>query len=53
MLDGIDNDVRTVDKLINGINDTNDGSNMWLAPILPSEVRNKFLIIFTYNNFFE
>lgn len=39
ILVGIDNDVRTPDKLVNGINDTSDGSNMWLAPILPSEVR--------------
>lgn len=32
------NDIRTSEKLIDGINDTMDGSHMWLAPILPSEV---------------
>jgi hypothetical protein len=43
ILDGIENDVRTPDKLVNGVNDTSDGSNMWLAPILPSEVSNVFI----------
>lgn len=32
------NDIRTPEKLIDGFNDTMDGSHMWLAPILPSEV---------------
>jgi len=32
------NDIRTPENLIDGINDTTDGSHMWLAPILPSEV---------------
>jgi hypothetical protein len=26
------NDIRTLDKLVNGKNDTNDDNNMWLAP---------------------
>ncbi len=38
IIEGIENDVRTPDKLVNGINDTMDGFNMWLAPILPSQV---------------
>lgn len=38
ILDGIENDVRTPDKLVNGINDTKDGYNMWLAPIISSQV---------------
>ena len=38
VLDKIQNDVRTPDKLIDGINDTQDGGHMWLAPILPSIV---------------
>jgi hypothetical protein len=38
VLSGIDNDVRTPDKLIDGVNDTNDGRHMWLAPILPDNV---------------
>lgn len=38
ILDGIENDARTVDKLIDGVNDTSDGRHMWLAPIMPGEV---------------
>ena len=38
VLDKIHGDVRTPDKLIDGINDTLDGGHMWLAPILPSIV---------------
>lgn len=38
VLNEIYNDVRTPDKLVDGVNDTMDGSHMWLAPILPSEV---------------
>lgn len=38
-------DIRTPDKLIDGVNDTKDGSHMWLAPVLPSIV-NKVYVIF-------
>lgn len=38
VLEKIENDVRTPDKLIDGINDTMDGGHMWLAPILPGHV---------------
>lgn len=38
VLENIRNDVRTPDKLIDGINDTMDGGHMWLAPILPNIV---------------
>lgn len=31
-------DVRTPDKLIDGVNDSVDGRHMWLAPILPNIV---------------
>jgi hypothetical protein len=31
-LQGMQNDIRTVDKLVNGKNDTTDDSNMWIAP---------------------
>ena len=41
LLDGVTDDIRTPDKLINGINDTHDPSNMWLAPILPYTVSDK------------
>ncbi|KAJ8871960.1 hypothetical protein PR048_028300 [Dryococelus australis] len=38
ILEGVDNDVRTPEKLIDGVNDTFDGQHMWLAPILPNQV---------------
>ena len=38
VLQGVDNDVRTPDKLIDGVNDTEEGSHMWLAPVLPGIV---------------
>lgn len=42
IIEGIDNDIRTPDKLIDGINNTKDGRHAWLAPILPGQVsRNK------------
>ncbi|XP_013381133.1 protein KIAA0556 isoform X4 [Lingula anatina] len=44
-LDGVSNDVRTPDKLIDGVNDTTDGRHMWLAPILPS-LMNRIFVIF-------
>ena len=34
-LPGVQNDVRTVDKLVDRVNNTQDGAHMWLAPILP------------------
>jgi len=39
VLEGVTDDIRTPDKLIDGVNDTNDGRHMWLAPILPGMVR--------------
>jgi len=39
VLSDITSDVRTPDKLIDGVNDTVDGRHMWLAPILPNIVR--------------
>ena len=38
VLDGVQDDIRTPDKLVDGINDTMDGGHMWLAPILPGMV---------------
>lgn len=39
VLDNVSGDVRTPDKLIDGVNDTQDGRHMWLAPVLPGLVR--------------
>ncbi|KAF4527611.1 hypothetical protein B566_EDAN016297 [Ephemera danica] len=45
VLDGIDRDVRTPDKLIDGTNSTRNAEHMWLAPILPGEV-NRLYVVF-------
>lgn len=39
VLDNVSGDVRTPDKLIDGVCDTHDGRHMWLAPVLPGMVR--------------
>ncbi|KAL8175232.1 UNVERIFIED_CONTAM: hypothetical protein K2H54_017079 [Gekko kuhli] len=44
ILDGVCGDVRTPDKLIDGVNDANDGRHMWLAPILPGLVNRVYVI---------
>ncbi|XP_033213105.1 protein KIAA0556-like isoform X2 [Belonocnema kinseyi] len=38
IIEGIDNDVRTPDKLIDSVNNSRDGQHSWLAPILPEQV---------------
>ena len=45
VLEGVEGDVRTPDKLINGVNATQDGKSMWLAPVLPA-LLNKIYVIF-------
>ncbi|XP_060552512.1 katanin-interacting protein-like isoform X2 [Ruditapes philippinarum] len=44
VLEKIQNDVRTPDKLIDGVNDTMDGGHMWLAPILPGHLNRVYVI---------
>ncbi|XP_056018588.1 protein KATNIP homolog isoform X4 [Ostrea edulis] len=44
VLANIQNDVRTPDKLIDGINGTADGRHMWLAPILPTTLNRVYVI---------
>ncbi len=39
VLSNVCGDVRTPDKLIDGVNNTHDGRHMWLAPVLPGLVR--------------
>ena len=36
--------MRTPDKLIDGVYDSDDGRHMWLAPILPHLVNNVYVI---------
>lgn len=38
VLEGVKDDVRTPAKLIDGVNDTEDGRHMWLVPIFPDLV---------------
>ncbi|XP_014661506.1 PREDICTED: uncharacterized protein KIAA0556-like isoform X2 [Priapulus caudatus] len=47
VLDNVCNDVRTPDKLIDGINDTRDGCHMWLSPIPPNNI-NRVYVIFDH-----
>ena len=38
VLEGIRGDLRTPDKLVDGVYDTTEGAHMWLAPLLPGIV---------------
>ncbi|XP_047464632.1 katanin-interacting protein isoform X2 [Mugil cephalus] len=44
VLDNVSGDVRTPDKLIDGVSDTHDGRHMWLAPVLPGLVNRVYVI---------
>uniref|UniRef100_A0A667YYW7 Katanin interacting protein n=1 Tax=Myripristis murdjan TaxID=586833 RepID=A0A667YYW7_9TELE len=44
VLDSVNGDVRTPDKLVDGINNTHDGRHMWLAPVLPGLVNRVYVI---------
>ncbi|XP_054849304.1 katanin-interacting protein isoform X2 [Eublepharis macularius] len=44
ILDGVCGDIRTPEKLIDGVNGTNDGRHMWLAPILPGLVNRVYVV---------
>ncbi|XP_028395506.1 LOW QUALITY PROTEIN: protein KIAA0556-like [Dendronephthya gigantea] len=45
VLEGVKDDVRTPAKLIDGINDTDDGRHMWLAPVFPG-MTNLLYVVF-------
>ncbi|XP_043465005.1 katanin-interacting protein-like isoform X2 [Leptopilina heterotoma] len=45
VLEGMDNDIRTPDKLIDNVHDSCDGQHSWLAPIFPGQI-NRIYIIF-------
>ncbi|XP_019902350.3 protein KIAA0556 isoform X2 [Esox lucius] len=44
VLDSVNGDVRTPDKLVDGVNNTHDGRHMWLAPVLPGLVNRVYVI---------
>ncbi|XP_078146747.1 katanin-interacting protein [Centroberyx gerrardi] len=44
VLDSVNGDVRTPDKLVDGVNSTHDGRHMWLAPVLPGLVNRVYII---------
>ncbi|XP_014479875.1 PREDICTED: uncharacterized protein KIAA0556-like [Dinoponera quadriceps] len=46
IIEGIDHDIRTPDKLIDGINNTKDGRHSWLIPILPGQTNRVYLIFY-------
>ncbi|EDV28369.1 uncharacterized protein TRIADDRAFT_53958 [Trichoplax adhaerens] len=43
-LEGITGDIRTPDKLIDGINDTYDGHHLWLAPVIPDTINVVYIV---------
>lgn len=43
-LPDIGGDLRTPDKLVDGVCDTQDGRHMWLAPILPNIINSVFVV---------
>ncbi|XP_029139173.1 protein KIAA0556 homolog [Protobothrops mucrosquamatus] len=44
ILEGVYGDIRTPDKLIDGVNHSSDGRHMWLTPILPGLVNRVYII---------
>lgn len=44
ILEGVRGDVRTPDKLVDGVYDTDDGKHMWLAPVLPDMVSSTYSV---------
>jgi len=44
ILDGVKDDVRTPDKLVDGVNDTFDGRHMWLAPVFPGQTNIIYIV---------
>ncbi|KAJ1527608.1 hypothetical protein ONE63_007571 [Megalurothrips usitatus] len=47
ILVGSERDVRTPEKLVDGVNDTLDGRHMWLAPILPGKINRVYIMFET------
>jgi hypothetical protein len=43
VLPGVKGDLRTIDKLVDGVYDSRDGRHMWLAPILPHVVNRVYV----------
>lgn len=44
-LPDIAGDLRTPDKLVDGVCDTVDGSHMWLAPVLPGITNSVYVVL--------
>ncbi|KAG7210222.1 hypothetical protein KM043_011772 [Ampulex compressa] len=44
IIEGIDDDIRTPDKLVDEINDSDDGRHSWLAPVLPDQTNRVYII---------
>ncbi|CAL8283535.1 unnamed protein product [Merluccius merluccius] len=44
VLEGVSGDVRTPDRLVDGVNSDHDGRHMWLAPVLPGLVNRVYVI---------
>lgn len=46
VLENVSGDVRTPDKLVDGVNNTMDGRHMWLTPVLPDMVSGGYQVAF-------
>ena len=44
ILEGISGDVRTPEKLVDNINDSEETRHMWLSPILPSVLNTVYVV---------
>ena len=44
VLEGISDDARTPDKLVDNINDSEETSHMWLSPVLPGALNTVYIV---------
>ena len=51
VLEGVEGDVRTPDKLVDGVHSLEDGTHSWLAPLLPNTTTSVYFIFDTPNSF--
>ncbi|KAI6656377.1 hypothetical protein LOD99_1176 [Oopsacas minuta] len=51
ILEGVEGDLRTPDKLVDGVHLLEDGTHSWLAPLLPNTTTSVYFIFDTPNSF--
>lgn len=45
MLPDVSGDIRTPDKLIDNVNDNDDGLHSWLAPVIPKSLNRIYVVL--------